>query len=140
MGFPVLSAIPIIGDVLKGIIEIIDKSVPDKDAAAKMQQDVTMKVMEIQFALQNGQIEVNKVEAANQNLFVSGWRPAIGWTCALALFWQFVGYDMTVFGLSVMNSSIVAPKLIASDNLFELVLAMLGLAGFRSYEKTKGTV
>jgi hypothetical protein len=25
------------------------------------------------------QVEVNKIEAASSNLFVSGWRPAVGW-------------------------------------------------------------
>jgi hypothetical protein len=31
------------------------------------------------------QTQVNKVEAANPNLFVSGWRPAAGWVCTLAM-------------------------------------------------------
>jgi hypothetical protein len=137
MAVPFLAAIPIIGDLLKGVFDIIDKSVEDKDAAAKMKNELTMKTLDTQFQLQNGQIETNKVEAANQSIFVAGWRPAIGWICALSLGWHFIGHDISAWVLALTKSTMVAPKLMGGDNLMELVLAMLGLAGFRTYEKSK---
>ena len=131
----------IIIDAVAGAVQelfaIINKFVPDKDLAAKIQAELTTKSLEIQSQLQQGQIDINKVEAGSSNLFVAGWRPAIGWTCALALFWQFVGYDTTIFFLTLFDKVIVVPKLVAQENLFDLVLAMLGLAGYRTFEKTK---
>jgi len=127
-----------IANAATSIFGIINKLVPDKDLAAKLQQDINLKLIDVQAQLQQGQIEINKIEAANTNVFIAGWRPMIGWVCAFALAWQFVGYDLTVFALAAAKSSIVAPRLAGTDNLMELVLAMLGLAGFRTFEKTKG--
>lgn len=83
------------------------------------------------------QIELNKVEAAHGSIFVAGWRPAIGWVGALALAWTFIGYDLAVWLSSVAHLP-APPKLTGSENLFELVLAMLGMGGLRSFEKFKG--
>jgi hypothetical protein len=37
-----------------------------------------------------GQMDINKTEAASSNVFVSGWRPAIGWVCGAGFAVQFV--------------------------------------------------
>jgi hypothetical protein len=135
-----------VGKILEGILNIIDQAIPDKDAAAKAKHDVTMKVLENEQNLIQGQIDINKIEAANVSIFVSGWRPFVGWICGLALFWQFMGYDLSVWVVSVaqfVNPAIKdfsVPKLVGSENLLEIVFAMLGLAGFRSFEKYKGVV
>jgi hypothetical protein len=127
-----------IANAATSIFGIIDKFVPDKDLAAKMQNEINIKLIDTQAQLQQGQIDINKIEAASTNVFVSGWRPAIGWVCAFALFWQFVGYDMSLWLIAVTKSTLVAPRLMGGENLMELVLAMLGLAGFRTFEKSKG--
>lgn len=137
MAFPIIGAIPIIGDALKGIFDIIDKAVPDKDAAEKMKHEIALKTMENQVSLQHGQIDTNKIEAANQRLFVSGWRPAIGWTCAMALFWHFIGYDIATWVTTFMNIKTEIPRLMSGDYLMELVFAMLGLASLRTVDKLK---
>jgi hypothetical protein len=75
------------------------------------------------------QLEVNKVEAAHKSLFVSGWRPAIGWICGFAL----------------MYSTILAPILgiwftvppVDSSLLTSVLMGMLGLGAMRTVEKTK---
>ena len=94
--------------------------------------------MGLQGQLQNGQIEINKMEAAHKSLFVAGWRPAIGWVCALALGYHFIGYDIGAWIITVGGWDVVLPHLNGTETLMELVLAMLGLAGFRTFEKFKG--
>lgn len=134
-------ALPIIGaitEVLGGIFGIVDKMVPDKDAAEKMKHDIQTQLIDLQGKLQTGQIEINKIEAAHKSIFVAGWRPAIGWCCAIALGWHFMGYDIANWIIAVSGSEITAPELAGTENLLEIVLAMLGLAGFRTYEKFKG--
>jgi len=132
---PLIAAItPILGK----IFGIVDKMVPDKDAAKKMKHDVEVMLIGLQGQLQNGQIEINKIEAAHKSIFVAGWRPCLGWVCALALGWHFIGYDLCQWILAVSGSEISAPVLAGTENLMEIVLAMLGLAGFRTYEKFKG--
>ncbi|AUS01807.1 holin [Vibrio phage 1.293.O._10N.261.52.E1] len=84
-----------------------------------------------------GQLEVNKAEAQHRSVFVAGWRPAIGWICAAAIGWNFIGLPIAEVVVAFMETGVVLPD-VATDKLFELVLGMLGLGGLRTYEKSKG--
>ena len=116
---------------------ILDKIIPDKDARAKAQEELLKTANDQEFQLALAQIEVNKEEAKSESLFKSGWRPAIGWTCTLGLIYNFVLYPFLLWLVAVTGSSIVPPPLV-SDILMELVFALLGLGGLRTYEKVKG--
>lgn len=132
---PLISAIaPILGKVFG----LVDKMVPDKDANSKMKHEVETMLIGLQGQLQNGQIEINKIEAAHKSIFVAGWRPFIGWVCGASIAWHFIGYNVAVWLVTAFQIDIIVPKLIGTDTLLELVLAMLGLAGFRTFEKVKG--
>jgi len=78
------------------------------------------------------QVDLNKVEAQHRSLFISGWRPAIGWICALGLFFTFIANPLLVWIFNVDGPAV------PTESLMELVLGMLGLAGLRTYEKYKG--
>jgi len=54
---------------------IVGKIWPDKSAQEQQQLAAAL-------ALIQGQMEINKTEAANPSVFVSGWRPFIGWYVA----------------------------------------------------------
>ena len=82
------------------------------------------------------QLEVNKAEAAHESLFVAGWRPAIGWVCAMAIFSDFVMRPVMVWLSGWYPGMPVFPSLI-SDNLWELMTGMLGLSGLRTFETTR---
>jgi hypothetical protein len=123
---------------------LLDKFFPDpeKRAAAelellKMQQSGALQEMATDLQLRLAQVEVNKAEAQSGNWFASSWRPAIGWVCVLGLGWQFVGYPFCSWAFATWLPQVSAP-VVVSDQLFELVLGMLGLAGIRTFEKVKG--
>ncbi|MGI0119700.1 3TM-type holin [Zooshikella sp. RANM57] len=82
----------------------------------------------------------NLEEAKNPSIFVSGWRPALGWLCALLLGYAWIGRDLIVMALALSGHTDVANTLpmIDTGELFSLVFALLGLGGIRSFEKTKG--
>ena len=84
-----------------------------------------------------GQVETNKIEAAHRSIFVAGWRPAIGWVCASGLAWHFLLYPFGTFLCDVFKPELVLPA-IDSNSIIDLVIAMLGLGAYRSYEKIKG--
>ncbi len=84
-----------------------------------------------------GQLDVNRAEASSPSAFTSGWRPAIGWVCALALFAQYVGRPMLAWGGIVLGHPL-PPLPGIDDNLWQLMLGMLGLGGLRTFEKVKG--
>ncbi len=96
------------------------------------------------FALDNGikldlaQVNVNAVEAASASLFVSGWRPFIGWVCGLSLLYvsllePFARY-IAVVGFAYAGAFPVVDTTITMQVLF----GMLGMAGLRSLDKAKG--
>lgn len=82
----------------------------------------------------NAQAEVNKTEASHTSLFVAGWRPAIGWVGALALFYQFILYPLLCW-----IPGIETPPTPNSDALYPLIMGMLGIGTLRSFDKLKGT-
>ena len=86
--------------------KLIDKFFPDPTQAAKAKADLLQ--MQVQGELQQmaGQLEINKVEAANTSVFVSGWRPAIGWVCAVALFYQYLVRPLAIWFLLSINHPI----------------------------------
>lgn len=63
---------------------------------------------------------------------MSGWRPAIGWVCALAMGYQYLLRPFLV----AFNPVLAFPGL--DDNLWQLLAGMLGLGGLRTFEKVNG--
>lgn len=143
---PILGAA--IGTVISKAAEkvglVIDRLVPDKAKAEEIKRETERELMRAAVSGDLAQIELNKIEAANPNLWVSGWRPAIGWTCATGLFLQFIFFPLFqwFFEIAVYvqcETACVFPKPpMLSDMLFELVLAMLGMGALRSFDKYTG--
>jgi hypothetical protein len=122
-----------IDDAIAAGLQVLNKFVPDPEARAKAEADLRNSLQ----AWDKAQTDVNAIEAANANVFVSGWRPFIGWTCGLALAYQYVIAPLFVwFALCAGFHPPAPPKL--DDTLWQLVFAMLGMGGLRTLEKVKG--
>lgn len=106
------------------------------DERIKM-QELLVKLQELEGKILEGQVQINLKEAESENLFKSGWRPAIGWIGVVSLFYHFIGYNVLVWYLALSESTVTAPML-NTEGLFPLVLGMLGIGGYRTYEKHKG--
>lgn len=124
-------------DILNIGSKILDKVIPDPAAKAAAQ----LKLMELQMSGElsqmTGQMEVNKEEAKSTSKFIAGWRPFIGWVCGSAFAINFVVGPLIAFvGVSVGNP-IEIPKLDLTE-LMPVLLGMLGLGAYRSFEKVKG--
>ena len=83
------------------------------------------------------QTEINKIEAGHRSIFVAGWRPGIGWVCALGLFWTFIANPIIGSIIVITGSKVVLP-ILATGELIPLTIALLGLGGIRTFEKYKG--
>jgi len=141
MGFDITG----LGSVFDFGSKVIDKIFPDKDAAdkaklemLKLQQEGVFKELELQFAAAKDQVEVNKVEAASESIFVAGWRPAVGWVCVSAYAFNYI--VMPLANWIVLFGDINAPAIVALDTgeLTTLLFGMLGIGGLRTFEKIKG--
>lgn len=123
--------------------KLVDRLFPDKQA----KDEAKLKLVELQMSgelqamandteLAKAQMEVNKKEAVHENLFVAGWRPAVGWTCTTGLAYQFILHPFLSWA-AVMNEVPIPPD-IDMGALMTLLAGMLGLGGLRTYEKFKG--
>ena len=88
-------------------------------------------------ALDNGQIQVNLEQSKHPSLFVAGARPSIMWICALGLGWSFFLQPLLHWILLITGSDYPMPD-INTEGLISLTMALLGLSGMRSWEKSKG--
>ena len=117
--------------------KVIDRVFPDPAAAASAKLELIKLQQSGDLAVMAGQMKINEIEAGNASLFVSGWRPAIGWVCGTACAWNWIGLPMVKVGLGLL-----AIKLeLAPANLTEMMpilLGMLGLGGLRTLEKVQG--
>lgn len=118
------------------ISTIIDKAIPDTVAADKAKAEIATMQAKGELDLMLGQIEINKAEAQHSSVFVAGWRPFIGWVCGLALAYEYL--MLPLFAWLSLNVGWQAPPHLVMDGMMELVLAMLGVAGLRTFEKVKG--
>ena len=103
---------------------------PDKSAAEQAQLAAAL-------AMVQGQIDINKVEAASSSVFVAGWRPAIGWVCASAFAYKFVLAPAIAFGMTAAGHPITLPVLDFTE-MSTVLFGMLGIGAMRTVEKIKG--
>lgn len=130
---------------MSAIERLLDRVIPDPEQKAKAMlelrsQENAQILQEMQIALQadQGQMEINKIEAASTSLFVSGARPFIMWTCGVAFAYHFVIMPFAAFVLSnYMGKQALLPAIDMEVIGFTLT-GMLGIGGtFRTIEKIK---
>jgi hypothetical protein len=116
---------------------LLDKFIEDKDKKNAIAFELSTMAERHAQELAKGQLEVNKVEAAHKNMFVAGWRPAVGWVCVAGMAGNFILIPFANFALALSSSDIVIP-LIALSEMMPVLMGMLGLGAMRTVEKTKG--
>lgn len=129
---------------LGGIIETVGKIAGDLVTTDKERMELAIKGQEVEQRTDLAQVEVNKVEAAHASLFISGWRPAVGWLGVFALGYQFIAYPIMVWAWAIAQNQghipagVSPPPMIPSDELWVILSGILGIAGMRSVEKVRG--
>ncbi|QDP50611.1 MAG: hypothetical protein Tp1125DCM00d2C21254131_52 [Prokaryotic dsDNA virus sp.] len=124
----------ILGDLIKPVTDIVGKAVVDKDQKRELDFKVKELIDEADKRFHNeviAQIEVNKEEAKHPSVFVAGWRPGIGWVGALSLFM----YYPVQIAVQLWNDGVVSMDL---GDLMVILGGILGIGGYRTYEKIKG--
>ncbi len=123
--------------IAESVIGIADKVlgrfVPDKNLRSQLQHELDMAFNDANLA----QIAVNKEEAKHPSLFVSGWRPFLGWSLTCLFIYQIAIRDFIVMILKA-NGILVDLGEADLSVLTPILMGMLGLGSMRSYEKTKG--
>ncbi|MDB2593620.1 holin family protein [Euryarchaeota archaeon] len=126
----------IVKELIGPVTGLLDKFIEDKDQKNALAHEIATLAQKEAHKNAALQLEVNKVEAASKSLFVSGWRPFIGWTCGLGMFGNFITIPFANFVLALLSYEIVIP-LVPLETMMPVLMGMLGLGAMRSYEKTK---
>lgn len=116
----------------------LDKFFPDADTELKGKLEAAASEINNAYQLQLSQLEINKVEAGSTSLFVAGWRPAIGWVCGVSLLYAALVEPIARFIATVLFTYTGLFPIINTELTLQILLGLLGLAGMRSFEKSKG--
>ena len=119
-----------LGSVADLAKDVIGRLWPNKTEQEKAEIAAALVVVQ-------GQLDVNKVEAANPNVFVAGWRPFIGWTCGAACAWNWIGLPMTKAALILFGGPVLTLAPADLTEMLPVLMGMLGLGALRTHEKVK---
>jgi hypothetical protein len=120
------------------IIESVGKVAGDLITTDKEKMQLEIENRKLDQAIDMAQIEVNKIEAASSSLFTSGWRPYIGWGCGTAFLYSAMFEPIMRFVAQVAFDYKGPFPQLDTNLTMQVLLGMLGLAGMRSFEKSKG--
>ncbi len=126
-----------ITSLIEPVTGLLDKFIEDKDQKAKLAHEIATMGEKHAQQLSLAQIEVNKAEAASGSFFKGGWRPFVGWVCAVAFAYHFVIQPLLIFIFSYIG--IEPPDLpeFQMNTLLTVLGGLLGIGGLRTYEKQK---
>ena len=132
------------GQIVDGAAKIIGMFKLSPELKAQLDAQLTAENIDIekaQLAAQvgqmQGQLEINKAEAASTSLFIAGWRPAVGWVCVVALAYAYVVQPFAEFLLATFKVNVTGnlPHLDTGTLISGLLIPLLGLATLRTVEK-----
>jgi len=114
--------------------KVLDRVFPDPTQQAAARLELLKLQQSGELTQIAGQMEINKAEAASSSVFVSGWRPAIGWICGVGFAVQFVIGPLAEWGSALYGHPVKFPQM-DTGTMMPLLLGMLGLGGLRTAEK-----
>ena len=145
-GFDPVSALFSVG---KSVIERVwpdpVKQAEEIRKLEELRQGGDLEKMNLQVQILTGQMAINAREAEHKSVFVAGWRPWIGWVGGMALAYQFLLYPIFLWLWAIgsiwfeIPVGFEPPELPVADDLYTIILGMLGIGAMRSYDKKNGT-
>ena len=128
-----------IGTAVTGVKDILGMFFPDKTEEEKAKMAQAFQMVQLQFDADKAQVATNTVEAGSTSLFVSGWRPFIGWVCGSACAWNWIGISLVKSICAVLAYKLLIPLEPASlTEMMPVLLGLLGLGTLRTVEKING--
>ncbi|MDZ7939264.1 MAG: 3TM-type holin [Rhodoferax sp.] len=131
--------------LLPSLGTLLDRLLPDPKAAAdaklelvRLAQSGELAQLNATTSLALAQIDVAKVDAAGQSPMQRNARPFILWVCGLALAFDTLAKPLILYGAAIAGHPLPDMPNLSSEQLYSLLFGVLGLGGFRTFEKVKG--
>jgi hypothetical protein len=134
----VLGLIPVLGRALELILPDPQAQAEAKLKMYELVQKGELSVLESETKIALAQADINKADASSGSMYRGGWRPGAGWVCVGALAFEFILRPFTPLIAALFG--VEAPTLpsLEMDTLMGLLMALLGLGGFRTFERIRG--
>lgn len=116
--------------------KVIDRLWPDPAQADAAKLELLKLQQSGELAIAVGQMDTNKIEAASASVWVSGWRPCVGWVCAGGCAWNWIGLPIAMFTAELVGKHLQLRPADLSE-MMPLLFGMLGLGALRTVEKVK---
>jgi hypothetical protein len=136
--------LPIIGLLSPIIGKVLDK-IPDAGKKAELELELQKVLLENEDKLRSAliqsdtnQTEINKIEAASDSKFKSGWRPALAWVGVFAIAWAGLIAPVVVFFIELFTGKVVGLPKIDTGLFMTIMTGLLGLGYYRTQEKKDG--
>lgn len=129
-----------LGGVIEAVGKVADSLITTDKERMQMeleQRKLDLEEKKLDQAINLAQIDVNKEEAKSSSTFVSGWRPFIGWGCGFAFLYIGILEPIARFAAKVAYGYVGEFPEIDPTITMQVLFGLLGLAGMRTYEKTK---
>jgi hypothetical protein len=146
-----ISAIPIIGDIINGGTKIIQELITDKDKALQAEVELRklaaaaeLRLLEMDHEEKLAQVDINKMAVTSNDAYVRRARPTILWICGAGMGYAFLIHPLFSWGIAVVGIwypealNIPIPPNLSMSEMLPILLGMLGLSGYRSFERIKG--
>lgn len=104
---------------------------------AEMASAIESAALAADMEIAKAQTAINIEEAKSDSLFKGGWRPAVGWVCVAGLGYTFIVRPMLPWLVGLFGAQVPAMPAIRTDELMILLTSMLGLGGFRTFERVR---
>lgn len=128
-------------ELIPAVSELLDRIIPDPQAReraklelARSENASALQLITLAVQADTAQTRINETEAQHARLFISGWRPFIGWVCGVAFAYHFVLQPLLAFAIANAGGEVRLPAF-AMDELSTVLMGLLGLGGLRTLEK-----
>ncbi len=156
MPFPILAALPVIGDIVKGVFGDMQEAVEDAAGATELKASIQTQLMTLDYSAFEQEIEkraeIIVAEATGASWLQRNWRPLLMVCFGGAIVWNYVAVDIATWGFMLLELIIrlyrpdfpqlpVPPRLDIPGGFWTLV--SLGVSGYvvgRTGEKVAETV
>tara|TARA_R100001082_G_scaffold71619_2_gene40896 strand:- start:216 stop:632 length:417 start_codon:yes stop_codon:yes gene_type:complete len=127
------------GDTIKTVGNVID----DLHFSGEEKEKLKLQMKEIDAKLKEKQMSINLADAQSTAGGLSGfmqrsWRPLIGMSAAISIFWEFVLSKFILFICGLFQYEVLNVPELDMGTLMPLVMSLLGMGALRTFEKTKG--